>query len=162
MTDFDVLLKDADATAAAGALLARHLSERAPAGAVIHLDGDLGAGKTTLARGLLQALGVQGTIRSPTYTLMEPYAPARWPGWQILHMDLYRLHSPEELWELGLDSYAPDSAVWLVEWPARGGGVLPAADLSLRLERSGEQRRLTGHARAPWAAAWAAALNNLD
>lgn len=159
---FESVLEDAAATTAAGASLARHLRARAPAGAVIHLYGDLGAGKTTLARGLLQTLGVQGTVRSPTYTLMEPYAPAQVPGWQFLHMDLYRLQSPDELWELGLDSYAPDSTVWLVEWPERGGAALPAADLSLTLERDGSRRRLIAQSQAPWVAAWATELNKLD
>lgn len=160
MSRFEVVLDDAAATAATGASLAQALRARAPAGAVIHLLGELGAGKTTLARGLLQALGVQGTVRSPTYTLMEPYMPA--PGWQFLHMDLYRLQHPDELWELGLDSYPPESTVWLVEWPERGGAALPAADLSLTLERDGLRRRLIGQAQAPWAIAWGAGFNKLD
>lgn len=152
MTACRRLLRDAAATAAAGGVLAKCLQANSSTGAVVYLLGDLGAGKTSFARGVLQALGVEGTVRSPTYTLMEPYRPPRLAGLQLLHMDLYRLHSPDELWELGLDSYAPDSSVWLVEWPERGAGVLPAADLTLSLEHQGAQRLLNVEGRVPWLA----------
>lgn len=151
-------LRDAAATAAAGALLARRLANSST-GAVVYLLGDLGAGKTSFARGVLQALGVEGTVRSPTYTLMEPYRPPQLPGLQLLHMDLYRLHSPDELWELGLDGYAPDSSLWLVEWPERGAGVLPAADLTLTLEHQGAQRLLKVEGRVPWLAEFCSDLD---
>ncbi len=156
------VLKDAEATAAAGALFARQISANSPAGMVVYLHGALGAGKTTFARGVLQALGVKGTVRSPTYTLMEPYSLAHLPGLQILHMDLYRLHSADELWQLGLDSYAPDSSVWLIEWPERGEGVLPAADLSLTLRHEGAQRQLLVGGQASWVADFCADLDKLD
>ncbi len=162
MISCERVLKDAEATAAAGALLARQVSANSPAGAVVYLHGELGAGKTTFARGTLQALGVKGTVRSPTYTLMEPYSLAHLPGLQILHMDLYRLHSPDELWQLGLDSYAPESSVWLVEWPERGEGVLPAPDLSLTLGHQDARRVLSVRGQAPWVADFCTDLDKLD
>lgn len=135
--DTAVSLADAAATEAAGAALAAVLAPLP--GAVVFLRGDLGAGKTTLARGLLRALGVTGPVRSPTYTLVEPYLlEAR----SVVHMDLYRLADPEEWWTLGLDSYAPDRALWLVEWPERAGGLLPVPALDLRLETAGDARLL--------------------
>ena len=132
-----LLLEDAEATAALGARLARHLPERA----VVHLHGDLGAGKSTLARALLRALGVSGTIRSPTYTLVEQY-PLQ-DGGTALHLDLYRIGDPGELEFLGLDGGAPDGDVrlWLVEWPERGQGALPPADLDIELTVEGGGRR---------------------
>ncbi|MGH8443689.1 MAG: tRNA (adenosine(37)-N6)-threonylcarbamoyltransferase complex ATPase subunit type 1 TsaE [Solimonas sp.] len=119
-------LADAEATEAFGAAVAAWL--RARRGAVLFLRGDLGAGKTTFARGLLRALGVSGAVRSPTYTLLEPYEIG---GRTVLHMDLYRLQDPEELVALGARDYAPDSSVWIVEWPERGTGFLPAPTLDL-------------------------------
>ena len=136
-----LVLADAEATTALGAALARILARRA--GAVLFLHGDLGAGKTTLARGVLRALGVTGTIRSPTYTLIEPYSAA---GCELLHMDLYRLQDPEELHQLGLIDYPPERTVWLVEWPERAGNLLPQPDISIVLSRSENARNveLTG------------------
>ena len=134
---WSLLLADAGQTAALGAALARALKTQP--GAVIHLQGDLGAGKTTLARGFLQALGVKGRVRSPTYTLMEPY---ELPGGMALHMDLYRLADPLELHNLGLGDYPADRTLWLVEWPERGGALLPRADLQLALTAEGEGRRV--------------------
>ncbi|MFP5307126.1 MAG: tRNA (adenosine(37)-N6)-threonylcarbamoyltransferase complex ATPase subunit type 1 TsaE [Gammaproteobacteria bacterium] len=136
-------LSDAAATTAAGAALAAALLQRA--GAVIFLEGPLGAGKTTFARGFLRALGVSGTVRSPTYTLMEPYAAG---ARTVLHMDLYRLRDPAELWELGLDSYPPEQSIWLVEWPERGAGLLPAPAVRIRLEHRETSRVLTAEAAA--------------
>ena len=112
-----------------GAALARAQPEGA-ALAVVYLAGDLGAGKTTLARGFLAARGIRGAVRSPTYALTEVY-PAE--GATVVHADLYRLQDPQELETLGLRDYAQDGYVWLVEWPERAGGRLPAADLSLSL-----------------------------
>lgn len=117
-------LPDEGATVA----LARELANALPLPAVVHLYGDLGAGKSTLARALLRSLGVEGTIRSPTYTLVERYATRHGEAW---HLDLYRIGDPGELEYLGLDG-AP--ALWLVEWPERGMGTLPPPDLVVRLE----------------------------
>jgi tRNA threonylcarbamoyladenosine biosynthesis protein TsaE len=127
-------LPDAAATEAIGAKLARALSQRQ--GLVVFLHGDLGAGKTTLVRGWLRALGATGAIRSPTYTLVEPY---ELDGRSLLHLDLYRLSDAEELEQLGLYDTPPDRSVWLVEWPERGAGLLPPAELviSLQLTNSG-------------------------
>lgn len=128
-------LPDEDATLALGARLARALMEARRG--VVYLHGDLGAGKTTLARGLLRAAGASGTLRSPTYTLMEPYDVA---GQAFLHLDLYRLADPEEVEHLGLRDYPPESTIWLVEWPQRGAGHLPAPDVEVSLSAAGQGR----------------------
>lgn len=122
-------------TERAGAALASVL----PAAGVVYLHGELGAGKTTLARGLLRALGVVGAIRSPSYSLLEPYALT---GRELLHMDLYRLSDPADVFELGLDDYPPERWLWLVEWPEHGVGELPQALVQLWLAHNGEQRLL--------------------
>jgi len=117
--------------------LGRALAESCPPRAVVHLQGDLGAGKSTLARALLRALGVEGTIRSPTYTLVERYPLAS--GGEAWHMDLYRIGDPGELEFLGLD--ADEATLWLVEWPERGTGALPPGDLRIELAVEGAGRR---------------------
>jgi tRNA threonylcarbamoyladenosine biosynthesis protein TsaE len=139
------LLESAEQTAALGAAVAGAL--RARQGLVVYLEGPLGAGKTTLARGLLRELGVTGAIRSPTYTLLEPYDIG---GRALIHLDLYRLRGADELEPLGLRDYGPDSCWWLVEWPERGAPRLPPADLSveLSLDPRGRRYRLGGPAAA--------------
>ena len=136
-------IADDAAMRALGAALARTLP---PGGLVIHLQGDLGAGKTTLARGLLRALGVSGHVRSPTYTLVEPYEV---PGRTLAHLDLYRLADPEELEWLGLRDLLADDAVLLVEWPERGQGFLPPADLLVAIEHNDDGRRVRLRAGSP-------------
>ncbi len=106
-------------------------------GLTLFLHGDLGAGKSTVARALLRALGVSGAIRSPTYTLVERYPLA---AGECAHLDLYRIGDPGELDYLGLDELA-ELRLLLVEWPERGAGVLPAADLQLHLEVAGDARQ---------------------
>jgi tRNA threonylcarbamoyladenosine biosynthesis protein TsaE len=129
-------LPDAGATESLGMALARAYP-RWPGGAVVYLHGELGAGKTTCVRSLLRALGVAGTIRSPTYTLVEVYQP---PGLICVHVDLYRLHGPLDVEDLGLRDYLGECLL-LVEWPEKGGGALPPADLDLVLTYDGDSRR---------------------
>lgn len=143
-------LADAEATGVLGAVLA----STQPAMAVVHLHGELGAGKSTLARAWLRALGVTGAVRSPTYTLVERYPLAG--GGEALHLDLYRIGDAGELEFLGLDD--ADARLWLVEWPDRGLGALPAPDLQVELEVGGAGRdcRLSfqGDAGGRWLAAF--------
>ena len=146
----DLHLADPDATAALGAELARSL----PPHALVHLHGELGTGKSTLARAMLRALGVTGTIRSPTYTLVEQYPlPA---GGMALHLDLYRIGDPGELEFLGLD--AGEARLWLVEWPERGQGGLPPVDLDIKLAVQGSGRACRLLPRSSVGSGWVNAL----
>lgn len=141
------------------AVLAAALADTAPLTGLVFLQGDLGAGKTTFSRAFLRQMGVTGPVRSPTYTLIEPYdLSAR----RVLHLDLYRLAVPEELDDLGLrDEF--DQALLLIEWPERGAGELPAADLLIQLEpveQSPSQRMVRLHANTPEGIHWLSACRN--
>lgn len=95
---------------------------------VLYLQGTLGAGKTTFARGFVRGMGISDPVRSPTYTLLEPYSAEELT---VLHIDLYRVRGAEELENLGLREWLRPDTVWLIEWPGRGSGHLPLADLTL-------------------------------
>ncbi|QDX80842.1 tRNA (adenosine(37)-N6)-threonylcarbamoyltransferase complex ATPase subunit type 1 TsaE [Denitratisoma sp. DHT3] len=131
-------LPDENATLALGAALASVLTSALAAGLLIYLEGDLGAGKTTLVRGLLRALGYPGRVKSPTYTLVEVHEVS---GLNLYHFDFYRLNQPEEYLDAGLDEYFAGNGVCLVEWPDKAGPYLPAADLRVMLDLAGEGRR---------------------
>jgi tRNA threonylcarbamoyl adenosine modification protein YjeE len=139
-------------TDALGARLARAL----PAQPVVAwLRGDLGAGKSTLARALLRELGVEGAIRSPTYTLVERYPTS---AGEAAHLDLYRIAAPGELDFLGLDELR-EARLWLVEWPERGGAALPPPDLEIRLELAGGGRSVELQESSEKGRSWLAAFS---
>ncbi|HYJ40982.1 MAG TPA: tRNA (adenosine(37)-N6)-threonylcarbamoyltransferase complex ATPase subunit type 1 TsaE [Steroidobacteraceae bacterium] len=106
---------------------------------VVFLRGELGSGKSTFARGVLRALGVQGPIKSPSYTLLETY---ELPAITAVHLDLYRLRDAEELEHLGLPDYHRPGFLWLVEWPERGAGRLPEADLQFEFSIGQDGHRI--------------------
>ncbi len=144
----EVSLKDEAATASLGAALAPLLA----AGDVVRLKGDLGAGKSTLARSVIRALTGAAEAPSPTFTLVEAYEAKDFKLW---HFDLYRLDAPNEVWELGLEE-ALDEGVSLIEWPERIDGLLPSGGLTLALEIRGDTR----HAILSGDTAWAERLHN--
>jgi len=130
----DIELPDEAATAALGAALARALLAIDAAvlaqGFTVHLDGDLGAGKTTLVRGLLRELGVSGAVKSPSYTLLEPYKLSRL---NLYHFDFYRFKNSQEFADVGFSEYFGPGAVCVAEWPGKAGEFLPGADLRIAL-----------------------------
>ena len=134
-------LPDPAATERAGAALARALA----GGMVIALHGDLGAGKTTLVRGVLRALGWSGPVKSPTYTLVEVHPVS---GLDLYHFDFYRFSQPEEYLDAGLDEYFGGQGVCVVEWPDRAAPYLPAADVVVMLEHAGAGRVVQVSARS--------------
>ncbi len=126
-------LENEQATTELGRIISRSLNGRGR----IYLRGDLGAGKTTLCRGILRSMGYLGSVKSPTFTLVEPYS---FSGGQVYHFDLYRLNDPEELEYVGIDDYFVEEALCLVEWPEKAEGVLPESDLDIELLIEGRKR----------------------
>lgn len=149
-----IVLDDHDATESLGQLLA----QARPVVGVVYLYGEIGAGKSTLARALLRELGVTGPIKSPTYTLIERYAL---PRGEAAHLDLYRIAASGELDFLGLDEVAENAVLWLVEWPERGLGALPKADLLIELEPHDEGRLANLRSGTETGVAWLARASKM-
>ncbi len=129
------ILNSAEETEAFGAQLFQFLPEKC----MIFLLGDLGAGKTTLVRGFIRAAGHAGTVKSPTYNIVEEY---RLQNRLVFHFDLYRLRDPEELEWIGIDDYLQQKSICFIEWPAKGEGYLGAPDIILSLTGSEEGREI--------------------
>jgi tRNA threonylcarbamoyladenosine biosynthesis protein TsaE len=145
------LLPGAADTDRLGAAIAYSCPWRAPGPRLLFLSGELGAGKTTLAAAVLAALGVEEAVRSPSYALLETYELA---AGLALHLDCYRLNDARELEQLGLRDYYHDRALWLVEWPERGGALLPAPELAVSLQIVDQGRRAGIAARSGVGAVW--------
>ena len=135
-------LRDAAATLAFGRELAGWLTAPDSCGhdAIVHLRGELGAGKTTVVRGILRALGFSGPVKSPTYTLLEAYEELR-----VFHFDLYRIADSQELDFIGMDELLAERAIKLIEWPERGAAHLPPPDVEIQLRVAGPGRYAEVH-----------------
>lgn len=140
---------------AAMLILGARIAEVSGGRGVIYLHGDLGAGKTTLSRGIIRGLGHAGAVKSPTFTLVEPYEI---DAVRVFHFDLYRLVDPEELEYLGIRDYFEGDALCLVEWPERGAGVLPKADMDITITAQASGRALHLRAQGERGKTWCAAL----
>jgi tRNA threonylcarbamoyladenosine biosynthesis protein TsaE len=150
-------LPDAGATEGLGRALAAALPDTAGAGAVVYLQGELGTGKTTTVRSLLHALGVIGKVRSPTYTLIDTYVL---PHVTCVHIDLYRVQSRGEVEELGIRDLTGPKSLMLIEWPEKGEGAIPPADLLLALTYAGAARQISILPQSGFGDAWLAKLLN--
>jgi tRNA threonylcarbamoyladenosine biosynthesis protein TsaE len=149
----DIKLPDAAATLRLGDALASGVA----AGRVLHLRGELGAGKTTVVRGLLRGLGFRGRVKSPSYTLVEPYSIS---SLNLYHFDFYRFKDYSEWLSSGFREYFNTESVCLVEWPERAGSLLAMPDLELHLEIAGEGRRATLQAHSPAGEAWRSSFSS--
>jgi len=151
--------RTAEETEAIGAQLALTRPMRRDSLTVVHLTGDLGAGKTTLARGFLHAIGVAGIVHSPSYNLMDIYDTR---AGTVVHLDLYRMRDPSELEPIGLRDEARPGVLWLIEWPQQGEGWLPPADLAITLAvGSGAQQgthRIAAEALSEYGRRWLGAV----
>jgi tRNA threonylcarbamoyladenosine biosynthesis protein TsaE len=134
MAAVSVYVEGDDAMVAFGQRLGRAMTR-----GIILLRGDLGAGKTTLCRGIIRSRGHQGAVKSPTYTLVEPYS---FPDGDVYHFDLYRLRDPEELEYMGIRDYFRPQHLCILEWPERGAGFLPPADILVEITGEGAGRKL--------------------
>ena len=142
MQDFTLHLHDEAGTIALGAALSRALVP----GLTIYLHGDLGAGKTALTRALLHAAGYSGHVKSPTYTLVEPYTVnLHLQAVDVMHFDLYRMASPEEFLEAGFREHFNETNICIVEWPEKAENVLPTPDINVTLSVAGEGRDVKLH-----------------
>ena len=157
MHTIDLNLPDEAATLALGAALASQVGGGSAANAVIYLEGDLGAGKTTLVRGWLRALGDNGPVKSPTYTLVELHAVS---GLNLYHFDFYRFNQPEEYLDAGLEEYFSDDGICLVEWPDKAAPFLPAPDLRVELIVRDDGRHACLGANSERGRQWLSALTN--
>ncbi|WP_286742535.1 MULTISPECIES: tRNA (adenosine(37)-N6)-threonylcarbamoyltransferase complex ATPase subunit type 1 TsaE [unclassified Pseudoalteromonas] len=152
---FEAPLNDEIATVAMGNKVAAIIEQ----GAVIYLHGDLGAGKTTFTRGVVQGFGHTGKVKSPTYTLVEPYELTRA---NVYHFDLYRLGDPEELEYMGIRDYFSEQAICIVEWPEKGGEFIPVPDLDITLSYVGDERKIVMNSASERGIAIVEKLTNLN
>ncbi|MCQ8821147.1 tRNA (adenosine(37)-N6)-threonylcarbamoyltransferase complex ATPase subunit type 1 TsaE [Pseudoalteromonas agarivorans] len=152
---FEAHLNDEIATVAMGNKVAAIIEQ----GAVIYLHGDLGAGKTTFTRGVVQGFGHTGKVKSPTYTLVEPYELTRA---NVYHFDLYRLGDPEELEYMGIRDYFSEQAICIVEWPEKGGEFIPVPDLDITLSYVGDERKIVLNSASERGIAIVEKLTNLN
>jgi tRNA threonylcarbamoyladenosine biosynthesis protein TsaE len=151
VSEVTLYLADEDAMVALGTRIAQVTQGHG----IVFLDGDLGAGKTTLSRGIIRGLGHVGSVKSPTFTLVEPYEIGET---RAFHFDLYRLVDPEELEYLGIRDYLEDDALCLIEWPQKGAGFLPKPDLTITISPHDSGRSLSLLPQSPRGETWCAAL----
>ena len=151
MSELTLHLADEEAMVAFGG----HLARITQGHGLIFLEGDLGAGKTTLSRGIIRGLGHSGAVKSPTFTLVEPYEIG---GIRAFHFDLYRLVDPEELEFMGIRDYFDEDALCLIEWPQQGAGFLPKPDLTITIRPHNTGRALTLSPQGSRGEAWCAAV----